>query len=94
MKVHRRAGETIIAACDRDLLDRKLREGELQLEVKRGFYHERIVGEGELLEEIDECTTANLVGEKTVSAYCRVNPHDRPAVKRIGGVPHIHLYRI
>jgi hypothetical protein len=94
MKVHRRGGETVIAACDQDLLDKKFSEGELRLEIRREFYHEKIVEREELMEEIGECTTANLVGEKTVSTYCSVNPEDKPAVKRIGGVPHIQIYRI
>ncbi len=32
VKVHRRGGDLLIAACDGDLIGRKLKDGELRLE--------------------------------------------------------------
>ncbi len=82
----------VVAACDRELIGKMLREGEMRLEIKREFYFEKFVSSEELAELIEGCFTANLVGERTTSAYCDINPDARRSIISVEGVPHMQIF--
>jgi hypothetical protein len=94
VKVHETAGGTVIGACDTHLVGKKLVEKGLRIEISKEFYFERHASEEELVEIIETCMTANIVGEKAVESYCRKNPDARGAVRKICGVPHLQVFRI
>ncbi len=94
VKVHETPKGRVVGACDRELVGRRLSEGELLLEISERFYSQMAAGPAELLEIIEGCMTANLVGERTVAAYCAENPDAIEAVKRIGGVPHLLVFHL
>ena len=94
VKIHERGGDVVLAACDSNLLGKKFSAGELRLEVSSSFYAEREIEPDELLELLENCTTANLVGEKVIDIYCEKNPEHKDAVIEIDGVPHLQVFAI
>lgn len=56
----------MLAACDRDLLGKVLKLGEVKIEVSERFYGGRLVNEKELIRLLEEADVLNLVGEKVI----------------------------
>jgi hypothetical protein len=93
VKVHRRGGDVLIAACDDDLIGRKLKEGELRLEVSDEFYGGARGDEDMLLNRLGMATMANLVGENVCRIAAEHDFIDRECVMTIQGVPHAQMVR-
>lgn len=94
VKIHEVGGDVVLAACDSNLLGKKFKDGELRLEVSGSFYAEREIEPDELIELLENCTTANLVGKKVIGTYCEKNPEHKEAVIVIDGVPHLMVFAI
>jgi len=94
LKVHDTEKGSIVGACDVEVLGKKLAEGDIVLEISEEFYFDRHVSLDELLDALDGCMTANLVGEKAVNAYCDKNPDAKEAVISIKGIPHLQVFTL
>jgi len=87
MKVYHRGPETLVAACDADLLGQTFRERGLRLEVS-GFYEGDVVTEEVLVAHLKDATMGNFVGKETIDAAKRGGFVADECVLWIGGVPH------
>ena len=93
VRVYRRGSDTLVAACDKELLGKTFREGNLRLEVT-SFYEGEDADEEMLLNRLSFCTVANLVGKKTVAAATEHNLISGDCVITIDGVPHVQLVKM
>ena len=84
----------IVAACDSELVGRKVCQGKVKLDVCEGFYGDEDFDEKALPNFLAICNTANMTGKRTVAAAIKVGYIDRECVMKIDGVPHAHLYRV
>lgn len=94
LRVHRRGKDVVVAACDEDLIDRIIRCGELRLHISRNFYGTEICDEEEFLAALKVCTSANLVGKKTITIAIKAGFIRREGIIEFGDVPHAQLYKI
>jgi len=94
LRMRRYGEEMVMAACDKDLLGRTLREGDLRLEVSVSFYEGEDASEEMLVNRLAVATIANLVGERTVGAAIRHSFIDEECVIRIEGVPHAQMVKM
>jgi len=92
MRIYRVRGEVMVAACDRELLDKKFEEGELILEVKRSFYYESFVSDITFINSMKIATIANLVGEHVISLAIKEGFIEEEGVIKIKGVPHAQMF--
>jgi hypothetical protein len=88
IKRYNQGKERLLAACDDDVLGRKLHEGKLHLNVTPEFYDGFEADEQELEVQLRSCTIANLVGQRCVDVAIRLGYVERDNVIRIEGVPH------
>ncbi len=98
-KIHERIDRTgkktiIVGICDKNLLGKKLKQGEvvLDLEKHRDFYQGKGLTPELAGEWILQGRNLNLVGEKTIAAARKVMKIDEGRLKRIKGVPHLQVY--
>src|SRR3989442_1611733 len=70
MKVYHRGRETLVAACDEELLGKTFRERGLKIEVS-GFYAGDPVTEEQLLAHLRLATIGNFVGKETIAIVAR-----------------------
>lgn len=91
VKVHRFSFETLIAACDEDLLGKKFSEGKLNLEISREFYESIIVDDVEFLRQLNFATIANLVGENVIKKVIDAGIIDESSIIKIDGIPHAQI---
>jgi hypothetical protein len=94
MRMYRRGGDTVLAACDKELVGRILREGEVKLDVCSAFYEGEDADEEMLVNRLRNASIANLVGEETVAIAAKHNLINEECVMRISGVPHVQLVKL
>jgi hypothetical protein len=94
VKLHRTGSDLLVAACDRELIGRTLREGELRLEVRKSFYSAEDGDEEMLLNRLSLATMANLVGERTVGIAIEHDYVCEESVMVIEGVPHAQMVKM
>lgn len=84
----------LVAACDEHLVGQCFREDALKLDVNEGFYKGDSVPGERLIQELQEASIANLVGEKTIGVAIENGFIDADSVILIGGVPHAQMVRM
>ena len=90
---HSRTGETVVAACDEQLLGRKLElDNGMSVEVSKAFYGGVLVEKDELDRYLNQATIINLLGDEVVSYAVRKGLAAEKAIIRVGGVLHVQLY--
>ena len=96
MKVHEHTRGKIVAACDKGLVGKVLHEGEAVLDLKSyaAFYKGKPASGEDLLKEMRDASSANLVGEKAVSVAIEAKILGQNDVKYINGVPYVQIFRI
>jgi len=88
----------ILAACDKELLEKELRRQNLTIKVSRRFYGERLVNKEELISLMLEADVLNLMGQKVVSLAEElglIHPHAKIFFEDEKGekIPHAQMYR-
>jgi hypothetical protein len=87
--------ERVLAACDRELLGKKLESDGHDIEVSEGFYGGEIVeSEEELARRMEYCTIANLIGDKAVGVAKKRGFITEENIISIGGVPHAQFVKL
>ncbi len=95
LKVHRGSdGSAVVAACDRELLDKRLMQGDLEIHVSEYFYGSTPADEGDVTRAIMEGGNINLIGEQAVGIAVSLGLIERSGCMIIDGVPHAQIVRI
>lgn len=93
VKVRRWTKCVLVAICDADLLGKVLKEGDITFEVREEFYKGSRATVEEAIEQLKNCTIANLVGLKIVEAAIKEKLVHPEAVLKISGIPHAQIVR-
>ncbi len=83
-----RKGELMVAACDCELIGKKLKEGGLALDVSREFYGGELMTPEAATDVLRTATIANIVGVNAVRCGTDAGIVHEEGVIMIGGVPH------
>ncbi|RXA20522.1 DUF424 domain-containing protein [Methanosarcina sp. MSH10X1] len=94
LKIYKNGGHVLVAACDREVLGKTLKHGNTTVEISRAFYEGECVSEEELQKALEEATTANLFGEKTIKCAIKCGLIDPDSVIIIDDVPHAQIFRV
>ncbi len=93
-KLHESESEIVLAACDEELLGKRLKNDKLEFHVSERFYGSKEVTKKELGEMLDKCTIANLVGQKVINVAKEKRVIEDKHVMRIGSIPHAQMIRM
>lgn len=94
LKVHETRKGKVVAACDMNVLGDTYRDGEVKLEVSEKFYGGREAELAEVLGELEEYVTANLVGNRLVEALVDEEVVGEGEFHEVNGVKHAQLFRV
>lgn len=94
VKVHKQGSETLVAACDADIVGRTFKSEDLRITVSESFYKGDTGDEELLVSRLQLATIANLVGKKTLEIAIRHGFVDPDYVLQIGEVPHAQMARM
>ena len=92
LKIYKNGTNVLVAACDKELIGKKLKHGDAAIEIRRDFYEGEDVSEEELQNALQKATTANLFGEKTVNCAVKCGIIDQDSVIMIDCVPHAQIF--
>ncbi len=94
LKIHRIQGKgEIVAVCDRELLNRTLCHGNVELCVSDKFYGNEEADREEVIEALKTAGNINLIGKKAVSVAIECGVLAEGAYILIDGIPHAQIYR-
>jgi|GEM_PF-225749 len=91
LKVHRRGAEVLVAACDKNLVGKRLKDDMFDVVLTREFYEGMLVSDEEFVLHMRLATIANLFGKHTVGLGISAGFIDKDAVLNIAGVPHAQM---
>ena len=94
LKIYKNREHVLVAACDKEVLGKTLKNGNTVVEISRAFYEGEYVSEEELQKALPNATTANIFGEKTIKCAIECGLIDPDSVILIDGVPHAQIFRI
>lgn len=94
LKIYKNGEHVLVAACDEEALGKTLKHGNTTVEINRAFYEGELVSEEELEKALQEATTANLFGEKTIRCAIKCGLIDPDSVIVIDCVPHAQVFRV
>lgn len=92
-RIHRGSGETLLAACDEDVLGKTFRGNGAKITVDEGFYNGELVPEETFIERMRSFTIMNLVGERTIALAIEHGYVDKDCVLQIGEVKHAQVVK-
>ncbi|HJH29046.1 MAG TPA: DUF424 family protein [Methanosarcinaceae archaeon] len=94
LKIHKSGSGIMVAVCDKDVLGKKLKHGNVNVMISEGFYKGDIVSEEQVIEALANAKTANLFGERTVACAIKCGAVDPEYAMIIDGVPHAQIFHI
>ena len=83
--------ERMLAVCDENILGKKIGE---YTKISEHFYKGELIGEEELIKELERATTANIFGNNAVKAAVKSGVINADNVKEIGGVKYALLFAL
>lgn len=94
MKQYDTERHLIVAVCDKEIIGKKFKEGELTLKLEPSFYIGTDASESEVKEALSCATIANIAGEKAIACAVECGCVDPDTVIFIEGIPHAQMVRI
>ncbi len=94
MKKYNTENQTIVAVCDKSIIGKKFKEGDLVLKLEESFYKGDEVCENEVKEALSDATIANIAGEKSIACAVDCECVDPDSVIFIEGIPHAQMVRL
>jgi len=94
MHVIKSGSEILLAACDKKLLGKILKDGELKLHIKKDFYYEMYVDRGTFVNAMKMATIANLVGEEVVAIAIEEGYVNKDNVIYLKNVPYAQFVKM
>jgi uncharacterized protein len=94
IKVHSADGKKMVAVCDEELLGKKFKEGEFQIDLTGSFYRGEKTDEKELDEMVKNAYLADFVGKKSVEYAQRKGLATDEGVMKIDGIPHAQIFML
>jgi hypothetical protein len=88
---YRQGVQTILAACDEQLVGSVFEEGKLRLDVQESFYKGPSVDKETLAMMMAGCTIGNFVGESTIATAIEAGLISTDNVATVAGVPHAQM---
>lgn len=94
MKVYRTKYGLLVSICDKDILGKVFREGDIILNVNKDFYGGDEVNIEIAIEYLRNAAIANIVGKNVVNAAIKAGIIHKDSVLIVNGIPHAQLVKI
>lgn len=95
LKVHRTtAGDEVVAVCDRELLNARIQQGELEVHISEAFYGNTPATPEQVRAALQCAGNINLIGERAVGLAIEMGLIGPQGFIRIGSVPHAQILRL
>ena len=80
--------------CDSHLLEKKIADDKITMNISKSYYCERLVEKEEATNLLKQCSSINMVGKETVSLSISLGIGSYEGVKEIAGVPFLLIFKM
>jgi hypothetical protein len=80
--------------CDLDLLGRTLVEDQLNMNISKSYYGEKIIEQEEAKHLLKNASIINMVGKNTISLSIELGVGSENGVKKVAGVPFLIVFKM
>lgn len=94
IKIHKSTDSAIVALCDKELIGKTLKEGNISITITEEFYKGEIISREDAIDMLSKASNVNIFGEKAVSCAVECGVVDKDHVKIIDKVAHAQVFRI
>ena len=95
LKIHRSYdGSSVVAVCDRELLNRTIKHGDIEIHVSESFYGTSPAGEDEVSKAICDADNINIIGKRAVAIATGLGLVEPSGCLMIDGIPHAQIFRV
>jgi len=94
VKIHKSRDRTIIAICDKDLIGKKIKTKDLEIDVTERFYKGEELTEKEIIKLLKEAENINILGKESVDFAIKNKIIRKDSVILIKDVPHAQVYNV
>lgn len=94
IRIHPTETETLLAACDEEILGETFKGNGMRITVSEGFYKGELVPEEAFIEHMKNATIMNLVGERTIALAIENGHVSEGCVLEIGDVKHAQVVKL
>ena len=91
VRLHKSGNDTILAACDEDILGKTFRGDGAKITVSESFYKGESIGPEAFVERMKSVSIMNLVGDEVIALAIAEGHVDEDNVMVIGGVKHAQV---
>ena len=88
------SGNIILNVCDPELLDKIIKDEEKEITISSSYYNEKSIDETEATHLLQNCTSANMVGEKIISLSIKLGIGSEKSVRKIDGIPFVIVFKM
>ena len=94
VKIHKTGGDTLVAACDANILGETFSDGDLELHLSENFYGGQQLQEQDFINLLADATLANIMGEKAVNAAVTAGHIEESSVIEVAGIKHAQIFNL
>lgn len=94
MKTHESDANVLVAVCDKNIVGKTFREGELVLKLDEWFYKGDDATDDEIKNALCCATVANITGEKSIACAVDCGVIDPDTIIYIEGIPHAQMVQL
>ncbi len=80
--------------CDLDLLGKNIIQEELNMNISKSYYGEKIIEYNEAENLLKRASIINMVGKETISLSLKLGVGSEKGVKKIAGVPFLIVFKM
>lgn len=92
IKIHK-SYRNVVSLCDENLINKRFEEGNRQLDLKEGFYKDKLINKEEAIKILQHQTredaTFNIVGEKSIQTAIEAKIISETHIDKINNIPFI-----
>ncbi len=94
VRVTNHQNNLLLNMCDAPLLGKNIVKDNLNLNISKSYYGERMVEKEEAEDLLKKSSTMNLVGKETISLSISLGVGSHQGVKEIDGVPFLIIFKM
>ncbi len=85
---------TMLNICDADLLGKNIVQDELNMNISKSYYGEKLVETEEAVTLLKKSAIINMVGKETVSLSVKLGIGSETGIKTISNIPFLIVYKM
>jgi len=93
VKIVNQQSNRMLNICDAELVDKVVRQSDLEIKISKSYYGDRLVDEKEAESLLRNSSIINMAGKKIIDLSIKVGIGSKNGVKEIEGIPFLIVFK-